>query len=87
MAAYVPIFRRRERLPRVYKKRIIPIDELRDSEIVERYRLTREAIIYVHNLIKYDISAFTERNHALDSMTKVFAIFLFKTLCIYISKV
>ena len=45
---------------RVFKPRLVNLDILRDFEVKNRYRLTREMIGEIHNLIQADITAQTD---------------------------
>jgi len=60
---------------RVFKPRLENLDTLRDFEVKNRYRLTREMIGDLHNLIEADISAQTDRSNPVPTMTKVFYCF------------
>jgi len=60
---------------RVFKPRLENLDTLRDFEVKNRYRLTREMIGEVHNLIEADIAAQTHRSNPVPTMTKVFNCF------------
>jgi hypothetical protein len=62
---------RRRPLPRIFRERTDVLDNLRDREVVERYRLSREAIFDLHNLIKDDISSSSNRSFPVPPLTKV----------------
>ncbi|XP_060597470.1 putative nuclease HARBI1 [Ruditapes philippinarum] len=62
---------RRRPLPRIFRERTDVLDNLRDREVVERYRLSREAIFDLHNLIKDDISSSSNRSFPVPPLTKL----------------
>jgi len=56
----------------VFKPQLENLDILRDFEVKNRYRLTREMIRELHNLKQADIAAQTDRSNPVPTMTKVF---------------
>jgi len=48
------------------------LDDLRDFEMKNRYRLQRNIIVEQHNLIEAEIAAQTDRSNPVPTMTKVF---------------
>ena len=60
-----------ERRPRVFRERMNPLDVYTDDEIKKRYRLTRELIVCLHELIHHDIEPKTRRNKAIPAMPQI----------------
>jgi hypothetical protein len=56
-----------QRAPRVYGERSTRLDDMSDADLLKRYRLDREGIEFVVNLVEGDIAPTTRRNHALDA--------------------
>ena len=61
--------RRRERRFRIGTQ--CEIDDFTDEELRARYRLRRESILFITNLVAGDISRDTRRNHALTPLHQV----------------
>jgi hypothetical protein len=59
------------RRPRVFRDRLNPLDYLRDSEIVERYRLPRVFIFELIDLVREDVERPTLRSHAIPASLQV----------------
>ena len=67
MAVYMQIFREqleeeehpaergRLRRPRVFRDRTYPLDAYDDLEIIKRYRLSRECIVELHNILQDEL--------------------------------
>ncbi|WAR27322.1 HARB1-like protein [Mya arenaria] len=65
------VFDQRRRKQRTFKDRISSLDHLSDVEVVDRYRLSRIAIIYLEDNLRNDLSPPTNRSQSVSSMTKV----------------
>ncbi|WAR10610.1 HARB1-like protein [Mya arenaria] len=61
----------RRRLPRNFRDRVDLMNNLNDNEVKVKYRLSRQQIIDLHDLIEDDIKPRTMRSHAIQAMTKV----------------
>jgi len=57
---------------RVFQPRLENLDDLRDFEVKNRYRLPRNLIEELHNFIEAEITAQTDRSNPVPTMTKVF---------------
>ena len=74
MAAALVVFENeRNRHQRVFHPRLENLDDLRDFEVKNRYRLTRNLIEELHNLIEAEITTQTDRSNPVP--TKVFYCF------------
>ena len=62
----------RLRRPRVFRDRTHPLDAYSDLEIRQRYRLTREIILELHDLIHIELEPRTNRNKAVPAILKLF---------------
>ena len=62
---------RQNRRERVFRDRTNQLNYMSDPELISRYRLPRQAIENLIDLIKVDIEPQTFRSHALDATTKV----------------
>lgn len=74
MAAFVPIVnvnRRLRRAPRVFRERPEILQMFRYNEVVSRYRLDRESIIYLEHLLMEDLCPTTERSYPVSTLTQV----------------
>jgi hypothetical protein len=49
------------RIPRIFRQRPDYFQCLRDFEFVERFRLSKQAVLYVHDLIQPEIEHPTDR--------------------------
>ena len=56
---------------RVFRDRKNPLDWLDDGEVIERYRLPRNFLIQLVELVKEDVERPTKRNHSLSALTQV----------------
>nr|XP_022294334.1 putative nuclease HARBI1 [Crassostrea virginica] len=56
---------------RVFRDRKNPLDWLDDVEVIERYRLPRNFLIQLVELVKEDVERPTKRNHSLSALTQV----------------
>ncbi|WAR26341.1 hypothetical protein MAR_012045, partial [Mya arenaria] len=65
------VFDQRRRKQRTFKDRISSLDHLSDVEVVDRYRLSRIAIIYLEENLRNDLSPPTNRSQSVSSMTKM----------------
>ncbi|WAR04489.1 HARB1-like protein [Mya arenaria] len=65
------VFGQRRRKQRTFKDRISSLDHLSDVEVVDRYRLSRIAIIYLEDSLRNDLSPPTNRSQSVSSVTKV----------------
>ena len=73
MAAALVVFENeRNKHQRVFQPRLEDLDDLRDFEVKTRYRLPRNLIEELHNLIEAEIAAQTDRSNPVPTMTKVF---------------
>ncbi|WAR20567.1 HARB1-like protein [Mya arenaria] len=61
----------RHRLPRNFRDRVDLLNNLNDNEVKVKYRLSRQQIIDLHDLIEDDIKPRTMRSRAIQAMTKV----------------
>ena len=61
------------RQPRVFRERRDVLNELNDLELIKRYRLNREGILFVSGLVREVISRPTARNKAISPELKVLA--------------
>ena len=57
---------------RIFRDRLNPLDAYNDAEIIARYRLSRELIIALYDLIGPNIEPQTERSHAIPGMMQLF---------------
>ena len=71
MAAFALLFDN-QRKQRFFRDRFDTLDTLSDNEVVQHYRLPREGIYQLLELIKDDISPKCMRSQQLDALTKVF---------------
>ncbi|XP_052217669.1 putative nuclease HARBI1 isoform X1 [Dreissena polymorpha] len=74
MAEFVALFdvnEQNRRRQRVFRERVNILDELRDEEIIARYRLSREAITYLNETLRVDLEPKTKRSNSLSSLTQV----------------
>ena len=71
MAAVDEAFAVREIRPRIFRARIDTLSYLSEKQIVERYRLSTEGIIYLEELIRADCEPMSDRSHSLNVRTKV----------------
>ena len=75
MALFLQIIQDRHaniRRNRVFRDRLNPLDAYNDREIVARYRLSRQMIIKLYDLIGADLEPQTHRNHAIPGMLQIF---------------
>ncbi|KAM4795512.1 putative nuclease HARBI1 [Rhinophrynus dorsalis] len=61
---------RRTPRPRVFRERT-GLEVFTEEEIIQRYRLSRGAIMDLYELIKADIDPLTQRSHAIPGMVKL----------------
>lgn len=54
-----------QRKERIFRNKDALSLEFTDSELRDRYRFSREGILYLSNLLREDITRKTNRNHAL----------------------
>lgn len=57
---------------RIFRDRLNPLDAYNDTEIVARYRLSRQLIMALYDLIGPNIEPETHRSHAIPGMLKIF---------------
>ena len=57
---------------RVFRDRLHPLDAYDDMEIIRRYRLSREIILELYDLIRDDLDPKTQRNHAIPGLLQLF---------------
>jgi hypothetical protein len=62
---------RRRRTARIFRERRNWLEILTEKEVREKYRLSKERIAWLYELIKHDIQPETRRSHAISPMTKV----------------
>ena len=62
--------RRKVPIPRLFRERIV-LENLRDEDIVSRYRLSRGGIERLVVLIGEEIAPTCRRSHAIDPVTQV----------------
>ena len=60
------------RRERIFRDRTHPLDTYIDEEIRCRYRLSREMIMNLHNMIADDLEPHTQRNHAIPAINQIF---------------
>ena len=60
------------RRERVFRDRQNPLDAYNDEEIRERYRLSRQLIMDLYDVIGEDLEPSTNRNHAIPGMLQIF---------------
>ncbi|WAR08737.1 HARB1-like protein [Mya arenaria] len=60
----------RRRLPRNFRDRVDMLNNLKDNEVKVKYRLSRQQIIDLHDLIEDDIQPRTMRSHAIQAIDK-----------------
>lgn len=77
MAVFMAVVEEEERQrciikARVFRDRVHPLDAYDDDEIRGKYRLTRELIIHLHDMIHEDLDPKTNRNHAVPAMLQIF---------------
>ena len=58
--------------PRVFRDRTHPLDMYDDEEIRRRYRLTRQLIMSLHDIIGPGLEPDTNRNHAVPAILQLF---------------
>jgi len=85
-AALLVLENQRNRHQRVFQPRLEGLDDLRDFEVKNRYRLPRNIIVELHNLIEAEISAETDRSNPVPTMTKVFYCFSSTLIQKYVDK-
>ena len=56
----------------VFRDRLNPLDAFNDTEIVERYRLSREMVMGLYDLIGAGLEPETQRNHAIPGILQIF---------------
>lgn len=61
----------RPRRPRHFNSRKNVLDDLSDHELIERYRLDREGILFVTNLVRPRLVRPTQNNHVLTPEQKI----------------
>ena len=59
--------------PRVHRDPSNPLENLSDGQIRERYRFTRNGVMYVTGLVADDLARPTNRGHALPPLLLVLA--------------
>ena len=57
---------------RIFRDRLNPLDAYDDLEIKLRYRLTREMIMDLYDMIGAELEPATMRNHAIPGMLQIF---------------
>ena len=81
------------RRERVFRDRTNPLDFLNDTEVIERYRLPREFLFRLIDIVREDVEPDTNRSHALSAFTQVnkftedrvrLELCLFRVICRYI---
>ena len=63
---------RRVMKPRIFRDRLHPLDAYDDEEIRKRYRLTRQLILTLHDMIQHEIEPQTNRNMAVPAILQIF---------------
>lgn len=63
----------RLRQPRVFRTRTV-LDELSDNDVEDMFRLNRQGVMEVYNLIKNDIEPLTGRTNAISAMVRLLAV-------------
>ena len=74
MAEFVALFddnEQKRRRQRVFRERVDILEQFRDDEIIARYRLSREAIVYLNESLRVDLEPKTNRSNSLSSLTQV----------------
>ena len=76
MATFMQLVQIREghnlRRERIFRDRTHPLDTYTDEEIRCRYRLSREMIMNLHNMIADDLEPHTQRNHVIKKINQIF---------------
>lgn len=71
MAAIEAAFRRRrQRSARLFRERV-GFGDLRDEEVLTRYRLSRQAILALEETLRGSLSKETNRSHSIPVLTQV----------------
>jgi len=55
----------KRRRQRVFRERVDILEQFRDDEIIARYRLSREAIVYLNESLRVDLEPKTNRSNSL----------------------
>lgn len=58
-------------IPRVFRDRTNPLDNLSDFDAIARYRLPRNDIVELLELVKNDLRRPTSRSYAIPEITQV----------------
>ncbi|XP_062599917.1 putative nuclease HARBI1 [Saccostrea cucullata] len=58
---------------RIFRDRLNPLDAYDDAEILSRYRMTRQCLMDVIDIVRKDVSHETKRSHALTPEEQTFA--------------
>ena len=81
MAAFMQLVRIQERhnlhRERIFRDSTHPLDTYTDEEIRCRYRLSREMIMNLHNMIADDLEPHTQRNHAIPAINHILCALLY----------
>lgn len=63
---------RQQRKPRLFRKRVHPLEEYEDEEVIrKKYRLTKDLILDLYDEIGEDLEPETSRNHAVKGIDKL----------------
>jgi len=78
-ALFVALFQEERHLKRqrVFRDKLNPLDSLCDVEVIERYRLPRQQIFALCDLINGDISPICNRSHPIPAVIKVNRLYLY----------
>ena len=55
---------------RIFRDRNNPLEVLNDIEVIERYRLPRNVLIRLVELVREDVERPTKRSHSLSALTQ-----------------
>jgi hypothetical protein len=73
MAEFMPVPQRQVHRPRYFREHVSPLLTMNDDELRARYRFGAQAIRYIANLPKEELTRPTKRNHAMDAEAQVSA--------------
>ena len=62
---------RHRRRPRIFKRRLNPLEENTEEEIRRRYRLSRALIEILYDKIGFDLEPQTNRNRSIPAINKI----------------
>ena len=57
---------------RVFRDRNNPFEVRNDTEVIERYRLPRNVLIRLVELVREDVERPTKRSHSLSDLTQIY---------------